>query len=160
MTAAQSTDAVTLSLDEHGSLVAVAAAGTEHRNLHAVRCFPLSEPERWLSLCDEHGREVACIVDPGQLSEASRLALAEYRRRQEFQPVVRAIHNVEHGANAVRWELLTDRGQVTIEVKSDDDIRRLAGGQFVIIDAHGTRYLVPDIGALDTASRHRLERYL
>ncbi|MGC3969613.1 MAG: DUF1854 domain-containing protein [Pirellulales bacterium] len=151
---------VELSLDDHGALVVRTADGAEHRDIHAVRCFPLSEPDRWLSLCDPHGREVACVVDPLQLSDPSRLALAEYRRRREFQPIVRAIHNIDHGPNAVRWELTTDRGPTSVEVKSDDDVRRLSGGQIVIIDSHGIRYIVADVASLDAASRHRLERYL
>jgi hypothetical protein len=66
MTAPQPTTNVELALDEYGSLVAVSADGTEHHNLHAVRCFPLSEPDRWLSLCDEHGaRSRASSSRPG-----------------------------------------------------------------------------------------------
>ncbi|MCE9532354.1 MAG: DUF1854 domain-containing protein [Planctomycetes bacterium] len=45
-------------------------------------------------------------------------------------------------------------------LKSDEDVRRLADHRALVIDAHGVRYLIPDLQTLDPGSQRLLERYL
>lgn len=151
---------IELRLEDQAALTLRLPDGVEHHDVQMVRCFPLTDPDRWLSICDGHGRELVCIVEPSQISVSSRLALEAYRKQREFQPIVEKIHRIEHGPNAVTWTVDTDRGPHTIVVKSDDDVRRLADRQFLVIDAHGIRFRIPDSSRLDAAGRHLLERYL
>lgn len=160
MTESVNSSSIELRLSDQSALTLVLADGAEHHDVQTIRCFPLTDPDRWLSICDGHGHELACIVEPSQLSETSRSALAAYRKQLEFQPIVERIHRIEHGPNAVTWTVDTDRGAHTIVVKSDDDVRRLADRQVQIIDTHGIRFRIPDAARLDAASRHLLERYL
>ena len=53
----------------------------------------------------------------------------------------------------------TDRGPVLLTLNSEDDVRRLGPHRALIVDAQGLRYLVPDLRALDAASRRILEHY-
>ena len=151
---------IELRLEDQAALTLRLPDGIEHHDVQTVRCFPLTDPDRWLSICDGHGRELVCIVEPSKISVSSRLALEAYRKQREFQPIVEKIHRIEHGPNAVTWTVDTDRGPHTIVVKSDDDVRRLADRQFLVIDAHGIRFRIPDSSRLDAAGRHLLERYL
>ena len=160
MTETLNPSSIELRLNDQAALTLTLPDGAEHHDVQTIRCFPLTDPDRWLSICDGHGRELACVVEPSQLSEPSRLALAAYRKQREFQPVVERIHRIEHGPNAVAWTVDTDRGPHTIVVKSDDDVRRLADRQVLVIDAHGIRFRIPDAARLDAAGRHLLERYL
>lgn len=160
MNASVHPSSIELKLDEQAALSLTLPDGVEHHDVQTVRCFPLTDPDRWLSICDGHGRELVCVVEPSQLSETTRLVLAEYRKQREFQPIVEKIHRIEHGPNAVTWTVDTDRGPHTIVVKSDDDVRRLADRQVLVIDTHGIRFRIPDSSRLDAAGRHLLERYL
>jgi hypothetical protein len=54
----------------------------------------------------------------------------------------------------------TDRGPTRFVLKSEDDVRRIGDHQIVIVDAHGTRYHIPDINAVDAKSRRIVEWYV
>ncbi len=43
---------------------------------------------------------------------------------------------------------------------SDNDVRRLGPNRFLLVDAHGIRYLIPNARRLDSGSRRILDRYL
>ena len=45
-------------------------------------------------------------------------------------------------------------------LKSEDDVRRIGESQIVIVDAHGTRYHIPDLNAVDAKSRRIVEWYV
>ncbi len=58
------------------------------------------------------------------------------------------------------WSVDTDRGAVDFVLKSEEDIRRLAGGALLIASGQGVHYRVRDRFALDRGSRKLLDRFL
>jgi len=54
----------------------------------------------------------------------------------------------------------TDRGETTLTLKTEDDIRRLPGMALLIGSGQGVTFVVKDRLALDAASRRLLERFL
>ena len=54
----------------------------------------------------------------------------------------------------------TDRGDTSFVLKGEDDIRRLGRNALLIVGGQGVQYSVPDMSALDRASRRLLERFL
>jgi hypothetical protein len=125
-----------------------------------VRGFPISDPRNGISLVDADGRELVWIENLDQLADGERQLLEEELSRREFIPVLRRVLRVSGVAEPTVWNAETDRGTVEFTVNNEDDVRRLNAKQAMIIDAHGVRYLIPDTGALDAATRHVLERYL
>ncbi|MBI1901076.1 MAG: DUF1854 domain-containing protein [Planctomycetia bacterium] len=148
-----------LHFDGWGRLVLTDADGQPHEGVTAVRAFPLSDRERWISLCDAAGRELACVDDPEQLSPETREVLNEALAKIEFLPAIESIRHVTTGEPS-EWQVETDRGPATFILKSDDDIRRLGEHRVLIVDSEGVRYLIPDHTALDDASRRAVDRYL
>jgi len=149
-----------LANDAWGRLVLIDSQGMRHEGVEPVRAFPLSDPERWVAICDAMGAELAFIEDLKQLSPAVREVLDEALARRDFVPVVERIVRVAVDADPSEWEVITDRGITRFLLTSDDGLRRLGPFEAMLIDTHGTRYLIPDIRRLDAASRRLLERFL
>jgi hypothetical protein len=134
-------------------------AGQSHRDVEPVRAFPISDPEHWFTICDREGRELACVQDLARLSPDARQALEADLARREFVPVVRSILSVSANDPA-EWVLDTDRGQTSVLLHSNEDVRRVGQTSALLIDRNGIRYWIPDTRALNPSSRRFLERYL
>lgn len=148
-----------LSVDAGGQLVLAWADGGRREGVRPVHAFPLTQPDKWISLQDTGGIELACIEDPSSLPEEKREALDKAIAARDFVPVIRSIQRITRLADGHDWHVLTDRGPTTFRVETDESIQNLGGTRLVIIDEHNTRYLIPNIAALDCDSRRKLERY-
>jgi ATP-binding cassette subfamily B protein len=125
-------------------------------NVAARRCFPLTDPERFICLVDARGHELACIESRALLGAASRQALEQALASSELLPRVERIQWVREEATQSRWRVVTDRGLRDFVVEQEDHIRRLADGRHLITDSFGMRYLVPGLEELDAKSRRLL----
>jgi hypothetical protein len=148
-----------LALDAHGRLTATTADGAHH-DLSPVRCFPFTDPDRFVSLVDARGHEVLRIDDPAALEPASRELLAKELARREFLPRIKRIRDVSPRSEPSTWDVETDRGDVRFVLPSEDNLRRLPGDGVLITDAHGVRYRIVQVAALDRRSREIMRRYL
>lgn len=137
----------------------IAAAGVRHDNLRPVRLFPLTEPRHWISLVDEKGREASCIDDLDALDPEQREIVEAALARRDFVPVVKRITAIKRATEGHDWHVETDRGPTVFRIETDESIQSLGGTRLVIFDKAGTRYLIPDVAALDHDSRRKLERY-
>ena len=146
--------------DAWGRLVLIDAEGRRHVGVEPVRAFPISDPGRWISLCDAQGREVACVESLSDLPPAVRLTLEEELALREFVPVIKRIVRVSGELSPMVWDVETDRGATRFTLDSEDDVRRLGAHRVLITDSQKLRYQVLDARELDSASRRILDRYL
>lgn len=146
--------------DPFGRLVLTLPDGVSHTGVVPTRCFPHSDPTRWISFCDAEGHEVYCLNELAQLPAETRAVLEADLARREFVPMIRRIDSVSPGAEPTTWEVVTDRGATRFELTSEDHLRRLGPRGAILTDAHGVRFLIPDIDDLDLHSRRILRRYL
>jgi ABC-type multidrug transport system ATPase subunit len=145
-----SPDTDTLTLDSvEGSSVAVVAR----------RCFPLTDPERFIALVDARGHEMCCIESISALPAESAASLASALAASELLPCVERIEAVREQATQSTWQVVTDRGVRAFVVEQEDHIRRLADGRHLITDQHGMRYLIPRSEELDDKSRRLLSSF-
>jgi hypothetical protein len=149
-----------LSRDDWGRLVLVDEFGRRFDGVEPVRSFPISDPGRWVSLCDPTGRELAMVESIDDLPDEARRLLVEELGRSEFLPVIRRIVRVASSTIPAVWEVETDRGPTRFTLDGEESIRRIGGGRALIVDDRGLRYLVADVKTLDPASRRILERFL
>jgi len=142
-----------------GRLVLTDEEGSEFVGVEPVRSFPISEPDRWISLVDRHGHELASVADladvPADTAQLIRQELAD----REFLPRIERIVNVKWHKEPHQWNVITDRGPVEFLFR-DDDIRRLGPTRAILVDVHGVRFYIPDSEQLDTKSRRILSQYL
>ncbi len=142
------TDTLTARTLDGGSVVAVAR-----------RCFPLTEPKRFVCLVDARGHELCCLEDCSSLPAVSLQALESALAANELLPCVEEIEEIVVAATQSTWHVLTDRGARSFIVEQEDHIRRLTDGRHLITDSHGMRYLVPPPEALDHKSRKLLAAF-
>jgi hypothetical protein len=133
----------------------------EDRSYPVVKLYqaaPLSLPGRYLSFQDAKGDEIALVPGLDDLNpEARTVAEAELRRRY-LTARVRAIRNVRTEFGVTYWHVDTDKGERDFVVQSlMESCVWLSERQILIIDADGNRFEIPDIPALDPASRAQLE---
>jgi len=133
--------------------------GSEVRTVHPVRCFPLTEPLKWIALVDDKGGEFALIESLDGLEQGQRACIETALREREFLPVITGIHGISVEPAHSVWQISTDRGETQFALGHDDHVRPLTKERFVVTDTHGMRYLVTDIRRLDAKSQRLLSRY-
>lgn len=148
--------AVRLERDRPGWLC-LRVDGAEEVRVKPVRTFPLTDPEHYISLLDEDESEVGVIEDPMQLEPVSQANLLNILEQTYFLPTVLKIKRITEDYGVYRWEVVTDKGDKTFEIRGRDDVRFVANGHVMVRDIDGNRYHVTSIGRLDPESRTYLE---
>src|SRR4051812_26875356 len=149
-----------LERDQWGQLIYIAADGQRHANVEPTSLFPISSPESWISIRSADGTELVCIEDPRTLPANVWRLVKEELSRREFVPMIKRIIRVSGNTEPCEWQVETDRGPTRFVLKSEDDVRRIGDQEIVILDAHGTRYHIPDLSAVDVKSRRIVEWYV
>jgi hypothetical protein len=149
-----------VSRDPFGRLVLQLGDGTSHTGVVPVRAFPIAAPGEGVSLMSADGHELAWFDRIDTLDAPTRELVEQELARREFVPEIRAILSVSSFATPSSWRVSTDRGETTLVLKAEEDIRRLARTSLLIADRDGVQYLVRDIGVLDRHSRRLLDRFL
>ena len=121
--------------------------------VRAVRCLPLTKPDRFISLQDEEGEEIGIIPEVSQLDGESRRVLEDDLALYYLKARVTAIRKVETKNGIITWELETDLGPKTAHVRDRQNIRPMPDGRIILTDIHDARYEIPVGDALDERSR-------
>ncbi|MEA3399638.1 MAG: DUF1854 domain-containing protein [Armatimonadota bacterium] len=130
----------------------------EWRDASAVRLFPLSESDRWISVVDEEEKEIGLLLELDSLGEEARECVeAELERRYLIPRIVRIL-SCRQRFDVMEWTVETDRGEVRFLMRDiREKVKRPLPRHVTLEDVEGNRYDIPDVEALDTASRHLLE---
>jgi hypothetical protein len=146
-----------LAHDAYGRLIVTDSQGNRFPGVEPVRAFPLTDPDRWIALLDDRGREIHLIEAPDQLAPDARRVLLDELARREFLPVIQSIESISGHAPRRRWTAVTDRGRVEFQVEGDDSLRRLGPHRLLVTDRDGLRYLIEDTQALPPKIRRKLQ---
>lgn len=124
-----------------------------------ARCFPWSMPDSYIALRDKEGKEIALLKTLDELDSGSRDVVLRELRDKVFIPRIRRVieHREEFGVTSITVD--TDRGAVTFQIRSRDDIRTLSERRAIFRDADGNAYELHDLDALDAPSRKCLQEY-
>jgi hypothetical protein len=124
-----------------------------------ARCFPWSVPQAYISICDAEGKEVCLLGSLDELDDDSRAVAEAELRERVFNPAIRRITDFKHEFGITSITAETDRGEVSFQVRSRDDIRPLSPTRALFRDVDGNVYELPDLSALDRASQRHLQAY-
>ena len=149
----------TLERHADGRLVFGDAQGILHADVDVLRAFPISAPEGPVVIVASEGGELAWVESLAEAPAALRTLVERELAQREFLPVIERIEAVSDSEPA-EWTVVTDRGPHRFSVGHTDDIAHLPDGGVFITDTCGVRYRIPDVSALDTASRRTFERTL
>jgi Domain of unknown function (DUF1854) len=128
------------------------ARGVE-RVVHVRRCFPWTEPGRFVSLRDEDGEEFALVADPGELDGPSRGALDAALAEGGFVFDVAGVLEIEEEVELRHWRVRTRQGDRSFQTRLDEWPRTLPDGGLLIRDLTGDLYRLAHPDALDRTSR-------
>lgn len=149
-----------LQRDAFGRLVFVDAQGQRIEGVTAVRAFPLTAPQTGIALVSPAGKELAWMESLVDLDAATRNLITEELAAREFMPCITRIRKVSSFATPSTWKVDTDRGETSLVLRGEEDIRRVGKQTLLIADKHGIQFLIRDIAALDAHSRKILDRFL
>ena len=149
-----STGELRLEWRSDGSLWAL--RGNEERAVAVRRCFPWSEPARYLSLRDSEEEEFAVVRDPADLDARSRAALEMALAVAGFVFAVTRLLEIDEEVEIRHWRVETRQGPRTFQTRLDDWPRMLPHGGLLIRDLAGDLYHLPDLATLDRRSRDLL----
>lgn len=149
-----------LQRDSYGRLVLTTANGERHEGVTPVRAFPIAAPNEGLSLINFEGHEVGWVDQVADLPEVIRQLVEDELSSREFVPEISRIASVSSFACPSTWQVNTSRGETSLTLKGEEDIRRLSRTRLLIADANGIQFLIRDLEQLDRTSRKLLDRFL
>jgi Domain of unknown function (DUF1854) len=126
-----------------------------------LRAFPLSDPNRFLSVRDGANQEVGLIANPEQLIAENRKLVEEYLERHYIVPVVTRIVAAKERFGTVDWTMETDRGVCRFTTRNlRENVQRPAPGRIILNDVDGNRYDIRNIGDLSLEGQELLFRHI
>jgi hypothetical protein len=131
-----------------------------HEGVVPVRAFPIAAPDVGIAIVSSDGHELAWINRLTDLPDPIRILLEEELANREFLPEIQQIKQVSVFASPSIWEVATSRGDATLVLKGEEDIRRIGESALIIADTHGIQFLIRDLHQLDKTSRKLLDRFL
>ena len=150
------TEKKTVTLERRSDGQLWARTGEDVSPVRVHRCFPWSEPGRFLSLRDDDHRELALVETMEDLDGASRRVLEGAVAEAGFVLEVTRIVRVEEEVEIRSWEVETRQGRRAFQTRLDDWPVDVPGGGIVIRDVAGDLYHVAEPEALDPESRRWL----
>ena len=130
-----------------------AAIGGVERAVRVHRCFPWSEPGRFLSLRDTENEEFALVLSLDELEPESRRVLEIALVEAGFVLEVTGIAEVDEEVEIRAWKVETRQGPRSFQTRLDDWPLEVPGGGIVIRDVAGDLYHVPNPKEMDERSR-------
>lgn len=135
--------------------------GRKFENLEPRRLFPRSGLEKYITLLNEEGIELAIIRDLNTLSPDERAIIEGCLEEYYLIPRVTQITNVREKFGVITLTTETDRGPAVIEIRNIlHGLRMIHGNRVLIRDGNDNRYEIPDLTQLDKRSRQFIECFL
>lgn len=151
---------INLMRDNFGRLVLLDEQGQQHVGVVPVCAFPISAPEAGIALMASDGRELLWIDNLANYPATMQNIIQQELAQREFMPEIKRIVRAASFAVPSAWQVETDRGDYSLLLKSEDDIRRLSKQSLLIADSNGIHFLIRDLTTLDKESRRILDRFL
>ena len=135
--------------------------GRRFENLEPRRLFPMTGLEKYITLLDQEGKEVAVIRDLRTLPATERALIEDCLNEYYFIPRISQILSCEEKYGVLTLKTVTDRGNVTIEIRNIlHGLKLLYGSRVLLRDNNDNRYEIPDLDRLDRKSRAMIDAFL
>ncbi len=131
----------------------------EYREVVVVRAFPIEAPNFGISILSSDARELIWIETLDLVDAAQRSCIEQALREREFMPEILKLDRVSGFTTPCTWHVQTSRGPTELELKGEEDIRRLSTKTLIVSDRYGVQFLIKDLPQLDRHSRKLLDRF-
>ncbi|MCX7705855.1 MAG: DUF1854 domain-containing protein [bacterium] len=139
--------------------------GTLYRGVFAVAAFPISNPNKYISLfCyDEREREyeIGMIEDLDRLPEQSKKLIEEALRKQYFHFEILSINSIKFAFGLLFFDVETDKGSRQFSMRWETRFAFDFGKNGkILIDIFEDRYIIRDVSKLNRIERELFTRYI
>ena len=134
--------------------------GRKETEIFIKKCFPWSEPNRFLSLRDKDDNEICLIESLEDLDTETRETIKKYLEIVEFVMEITEIRKIEEDLELRRYEVQTVQGAriFQTELESWPEIR--VDGSILIQDVGGDLFRIRSVSKLDQKSQKILQTYV
>jgi len=135
--------------------------GRRFENLEPRRLFPLSGLDKYITLLDGEGVEVAIIRDLNTLPPDERKIIAYCLREYYLMPKITKLNSLTEKYGKITIDAETDRGHSSIEIRGIvHSLKLLYDNRVLIRDINDNRYEIPDLMKLDRHSIALIDSFL
>lgn len=121
--------------------------------LELHRMFPITGLDKYISLLDSSGNEVAVIRNINDLMPESKAVVERCLTEYYMMPRITRFIRMSEKFKIWMWTAETDKGICTFEIRNHlTAIKPLYDGRVLIKDANDNRYEIPDVSKLDKKS--------
>jgi len=122
------------------------------------KLFPRSGGNKYVSLLNSEGEQIAIIRDTATLMPESREVVEQALEEYYMIPRIKRFIEMTEKFKIWMWTAETDHGIIKFEIRNHmTAVKPLYDGRVMIIDANDNRYEIPDYRLLDKRSRKMLE---
>jgi hypothetical protein len=152
---------VNLFYEPPGTLRLTVDGDQSYLGVKLFQAWPLSRPERYLSIQNSKGEEIVMVDRLDDLRPGSRTTAEEELRRRYLTARVEGILDVRTEFGVTYWHVRTDKGERDFVVQSiTESCIWLTDSHILIVDVDGCRFEITDRNALDPESQRQLESVL
>ncbi len=135
--------------------------GVVHQRVYPVSSFPVSGPDKYISIRDVEDEEIGMIENLKDLPIEQQALVRRELRLRYFVPVIREIYKIKEEYGTYYWEVKTDRGKKTFYVKGrNENIIFRDKTRLLITDIEECRYEITDYTRLPHHSQTELDKVL
>jgi hypothetical protein len=136
-----------------------------YRAVFAVRLFPISHPDSFISLrhtgLDEKDREIGVIHQLSAFPEDAQVLIRESLAKQYYEQIITRVYSLEFGYGLLFFDVQTQRGREQFTMPwSGDRAEDFGATGKVLHETLGNRYVVPDVSALPPADRRLFTSFI
>jgi hypothetical protein len=125
-----------------------------------IQCFPENHPQKYLSVVDEDGKELAFIESLDQISSEMAQEVKCYLKYKNFRFEILKIEDVEDNFGLRNWKVVTKQGKRTFQMTVQDWPKLLKNNDVYFTDLAGDQYFLADYKKLDKISKRHLVSYI
>ncbi len=127
--------------------------GEKFTELELHRMFPITGLNKYISLLDSQGNEIAVIRNIDDLMPESKAVVESCLKEYYMMPRITKFIRMSEKFKIWMWTAETDKGVCTFEIRNHlTAIKPLYDGRVLIKDANDNRYEIPDVNKLDKKS--------
>ena len=134
-----------------GGFLSLRVGRKRHERVHLYRMFPLSEPDRYISVRDEKGEEIGIVESLTSFSVDTVELFVEELNRRYFSPAITRLVSLKEEFGYTYWDAETDSGARRFTVKGGGtNVLQVSDDTLLVIDVDGNRFMFPEFEKADT----------
>ena len=123
-------------------------------------CFPWTRPQKYISLRDDQGNEIALINDLDYLDASSRKLVRQALAETSFVMQIEAVLSRQEEFEVRTWDVRTKQGRRKFQTKRDAWPQALPDGGLLIRDIAGDLFYIASPHNMDHASKILLAPFI